>query len=164
MADNDYPELDGVAPSWADISVKASGDGVPLIEMKDIAAISSGTTVEVGWQRGTGGRRRKRTTGQDSDEASITFYRSGWQKFLRNLLAKAPKRGNQALVGKVHFDIEIQHSIDGDDEIYQQRIKGCRILGRTIAAAEGTDAEQVEVPLSPAQVVDVVDGVEVALL
>jgi hypothetical protein len=35
------------------------------------------------------------------------------------------------------------------------------MLGRTIDSSEGDDAQQVEVPLSTIEVVDVIDGVEV---
>jgi hypothetical protein len=162
---NDYPVLDGAAPSWADISVKAQITGGSLLEIKDIAAINTGTTVEIGEQRGaSGGRVMRRTTGQKSDEGSMTLYRSGFQDFIRALMAIAPVRGNQRILSQVKFDIQVQHTPFGSDEIYEYRLKGCRYLGRTMNGAEGVDADQVECPLSVGELVDVVDGVEAVAL
>ncbi len=65
-----------------------------------------------------------------------------------------PRRGNQALVSLVHFDIIVQHTPPGDVEIYESTgLKGCRVSGRTLNSAEGTDAEQVEIPLSIGELV-----------
>ena len=163
---NEYPVLDGVAPSWADISVKLEdSEGAPLLTMVDIAAINTNSTVEIGEQRGaSGGRVLKRTTGSVSQEASWTLYRSGYQKLLRGLKDLAPQRGNQRLVSLVHFNISVEHSPEGDDEIYAYEIQGCRLLGRALNAAEGTDPGQVEVPLSPINIVDFIDGQEIVML
>lgn len=160
-----FPILDGIAPSWADMSVKAVPSGVAIFDMADIAALNTGTTVEVGEQRGlSGGRVLKRTTGSQSHETSITFYRSGYQKALRNLKALAPLRGNQRAISLVHFDMIVQHTPPNDVEIYEYRLKGVRLLGRSMAHAEGTDADKVEVPCSIAELVDMIDGEEVSFL
>lgn len=163
---NDFPLIDGVAPSWADIIIKVTPTGGPLIEVKDVAAISTTRAVEVGRQRGaSGGRTIRRTTGQTSEEASITFYRTGLQKFLRELAKLAPNpRGNQKAISLVTFSIQILHTPFGSDEIYDRRVRGCRYLGDTHDGAEGTDADQIEVPLDPIEVVDIVDGEEIVLL
>jgi hypothetical protein len=166
---NDYPILDGVAPSWADIIVRVTPDGAPLLEVKDIAAINTNTTVEVGEQRGaSGGRVVRRTTGQVSYEASMTLYRSGYQKFIRGLKAAAEAaglvRGNQFLIALVHFGVQVQHTPINDAELYEYRMKGCRFLGRDLNGAEGTDADQVEIALNPIEIVDIIDGAEVTCL
>lgn len=160
---NDFPVVDGIAPSWADIIVRLSPIGAPLLELGDIKAINSGTTVEYGEQR-AGGRLMKRTTGSESSEASITLYRSGYQKLLRGLKSAAPSRGNQRLVALVHFGIEVQHTPPGDVEVYLYRLKGCRLKGRTLNGSEGDDADTVEVPLSVVQIADVIDGEEVVMV
>lgn len=170
MATNqEYPILDGVAPSWADVQCKITATGQPILPMIDINAIHTGTTLEVGEQRGaTGGRVRRRTTGQSSYEASVTCYRSGFQPFQRTLMkaaqGKGYVRGNQAAIGKVVFGMQVMHTPDGDTEIYEMRVKGCRYLGRTIDPAEGTDADTVECPISTPEIVDVIDNVECVLL
>lgn len=163
---NDYPVLDGIAPSWADIIVKAKPNGGSLVELKDIAALNTGSSVEVGEQRGaSGGRVMKRTTGAVSYEASITFYRDGYDRFIESLAALAPVRGSQKVLSLVHFLIEVQHTPIGSDRIFQYRLKGCRIMGDTLNHAEGTDADQVEVPLSVIERAHVLpDGSEAVML
>ena len=164
----DFPIYNGVAPSWADISVRLTPEGLSVVEIKDIAAINLNTSVEVGVQRSVGGRIARRTLGQDTYEGTITFYRSGLQNFIRVLkdaaLSLGHVRGPQAKIRLVHFDVDVQHTPPNDDEIYQRIARGCFLTGAAINAAEGTDAEQVEVPINPAQIVDVVDGTEVALI
>lgn len=166
---NDYPILNGIAPSWADIIVRCTPEGAPLIDVKDISAINTSATVEVGEQRGaSGGRVMRRTTGSVSYEASMTLYRSGYQKFMRALSAAAASkglvRGNQHAIAMVHFDIQIQHTPINDVEIYERVIRGCRCLGSAVNGAEGTDADTVEVTLSPLEIVDIIDGKEVVWL
>ena len=162
---NDFPVLDGIAPSWADIKVNASPIGGSLLDIKDIQAINTGSTVEFGEQRGaSGGRVMKRTTGSVSYEASMTLYRSGYQKLLRALKDLAAQRGNQRSVSLVHFNVQVIHTPPNDVEIYEYRIKGCRIAGRNLNGAEGTDADLVEVALNPIEIADVIDGEEVVML
>ena len=163
MANNDYPIYDGNAASWGDVSVKTSGTGLALAEVKDIKAVNSGRSLDVGEQRAVGGRVMRRTAGAPSCEASLTFYRSGFQAFLRNLIAAAPRRGNQARISAVTFDVETQHTPEGDTEIYTRIWRGCRVVGDTLNAAEGPDAQEVEVPVKPIEIVDIIDGLEVVL-
>lgn len=163
---NEFPVLDGVAPSWADVIVKASPTASgSLIDVKDIQSINTGTTVEFGEVRGaSGGRVRKRTTGSVSQEASWVLYREGYQQLLRALKDLAPKRGNQRAISLVHFNIQVQHTPPGSTEIFEYRIKGCRIAGRNLNGAEGVDADVVEVALNPIEIADMIDGEEVVML
>jgi hypothetical protein len=164
MPSIEFPILDGICPSWADVKVTAVITGGPVVEMKDIKAINSGRSLEVGVQRGAGGRKKKRTTGQPDDEGSITLYRSGFQDALRALAAVAPQRGNERMISLVHFNIIWQYSVLGDPQIYERRMKGCRWMGDTMNDTEGSDPQEVEVPLSVMQIADVIDGVEVVLV
>lgn len=162
---NDYPILNGIAPSFADIALKITPDGGPILDTKDFAALSDGRSIEVGEQRGaSGGRVMRRTAGQISNEASITFYRSGYQKFYRELAKLAPTRGNQKVLRFVHFSVQIQHTPIGDFEVYDRRWRGVHILGDGLNAAEGTDADQIEVPVGVIEIVDIIDGEEIVLL
>ena len=162
-AANEYPVLDGICPSHADISVICTRTGLPLIDMSDIKSINTRTSLEVGEQR-EGGRLIRRTTGNAKDEASWTLYRSGYQKLIRGLKAAAPLRRGQRLISLVHFQIKVAHTPPGDVEIYEMLIRGCRLMGRDMASAEGTDAQTVDVKLSPMQVIDIIDGEEVVLI
>lgn len=162
-ANNEFPTLDGITPSWADVVVALTIGGASLLPMNKIAAINTSTTVEVGKQM-AGGRVMKRTTGALSDEASMTLYYGGLPELLRGLAPYAPTRGNQRLVGLVNFGVQIQYLPPGADEIFDIRLKGCRLLGLSANGAEGTDPNKVEIALNPMQVVHMVDGEEFVLL
>jgi hypothetical protein len=162
---NEFPVLDGIVPSWADIIVRATPAGGPLIDIKDIKSIETGVTVEVGEQRGaSGGRVMKRTTGAVSYDAKATLYRDGYDNLIEKLMALAPKRGNQLLISLVHFGIQVQHTPPGSTKIFEYRIKGCRLLGRSMSSAEGTDADTVDLVLNPLEIVDIKNGKEIAWL
>jgi hypothetical protein len=163
---NSFPLLNDVAPSFADVVLKITPTGGPVLTTEDFAALTDGRTVEVGEQRGaSGGRVMRRTTGSISYEASITFYRSGYQTLYRAMAALAPTaRGNQKVLSVVPFNVQIQHTPFGTTEIYDRRWRGCRIIGDGMSLAEGTEADQIEVPVSVIEIVDIIDGVEVALL
>ncbi len=162
---NEFPVLDGICPSWADFYCKASPSGVALLDIKDVKSINTGTSMEIGEQRGaSGGRVIKRTTGSVKNEASMTLYRSGYQKFLRGLKAAAPLRGNQRAMSLVFFGLQFLWTPPGDVEIYEVRIKGCRYTGRALNTAEGSDADTVDVALNPIEIVDMIDGEECVLL
>jgi hypothetical protein len=166
---NEFPVYNGIVPSWCDIIVRVTATGAPLLSMPGIKSINSGVEGEVGDKRGaSGGRVVGRTTGSVSNTAAMTLYRDEFQLFLRNLATAAKSlgyvRGNQVLVGLVHFGIQIQHTPPGSVEIYEQRIKGCRYMGRDLNGAEGNDADAVDVKLNPLEVVDMIDGNEIVLL
>jgi hypothetical protein len=176
----DNPLINGFAPSWCDIAVRISPGGGPLIELGDIASIDYNASVELGEQR-EGGRVVNRTRGSVSYEASMTLYASGYQKLLAGLVAAAPLRGSQSLLSLAVFSINIQFTPPtgggvagqaigavagalGVGGIFETRLKGCRVIGRNISAAEGNDAQQVEVPLSVIEIVDVIGGKEIVLI
>jgi hypothetical protein len=165
----EYPLLNGVAPSWADIIGTITVSGQPLFKTIDIKAIHTARTREVGQQRGAlGGRKRRRTKGSVDYEASITFYRSGYQDFLRLMKNAAQAagyvRGNQAVIGEVVFGFNLMWTPTGDVQIYERRVKGCVVMGDTIDDTEGTDAGTIEVPLDVQEIADMIDSVEVVLL
>ena len=165
MTNQAFPSLNDIEPSWADITVKAVVGGGPLIDMAAIAALKWSRKVEVGTRYGaSGGRPMARTTGQVSYEASGTLYRSGARTLERGLMARAPSRGKQKRISLVAFTIEIFHTPPGDRQIYQTRLKGCRLLGDSDDMKEGVDPDKIEVTLHPIEIVKVIDGVEVALL
>ena len=161
----EYPSVDGIAPSWADIQATFTISGGDLLQMSDIAGIKWSRKVEVGEQRGTsGGRVMARTTGQASYEASATLYRSGLRKLIKALVKKADSRGNQKVIGTLAFDILVQHTPPGESEIYTTKIKGCRYLGDSDDMKEGNEADKVEVTLNPIEIANIIDGNEVVLL
>lgn len=165
MPNQAFPSLNDVEPSWADIAVTFTISGGPLIKMADIAAIKWSRKVEVGEKRGaSGGRVMARTTGQGSQDASATFYRSGMRNLLKGLMTQAPSRGNQLILSGVAFNINIQHTPPGETEIYHVRIKGCRYLGDADDMKEGNDADKLEITLNPIEIANIINGREVVLL
>jgi len=158
-----YPALNDFEPSWADIAVTTTVYDGALLENTDISAISWGSTVEVG-ERTSGGRVMARTQGSVSYEASMTLYRGGYRRLLKALAEVAPTRGNQKLVSLVGFDVLIQHTPIGETEIYQTKIKGCRLLSSSNDNGEGNDPDKVEISLNPLEVVQIIDGAEIAMI
>jgi hypothetical protein len=164
VTNNQYPVLDGIAPSWSDIKCTLAASGLPLLEMWDLKAVNTGRTVEVGSQL-SGGRVKKRTTGALTQEASITVYRDQFSKFCAALAKAAPKvRGDYYAISLVHFGFVIQHTPPGSSEIFERRLTGCRVLTDALNGAEGTDADSVEVGLSVMEIVDIIDGKKIVLL
>jgi hypothetical protein len=166
MAQQEYPDVNGYAPSWADISTSFSIGGGSVLEMSDYAAISWTDTVEESFRKGAGGRKLQRTVGEASSEATLTLYRSGLRKLERALAAVAPSRGNQARISLTTFDIDILHSPVGaeTEPPFQTKLKGCRLLERAGSHAEGPDADKIEVKISVMQIATVEDGREIVLL
>jgi hypothetical protein len=167
MVNQAFPSLNDIEPSWADIQTTFTVSGGVLIPMADIAAIKWSRKVEVGEKRGaSGGRVMARTTGQGSQEASATLYRSGLRRLIKGLMAapNVPTRGRQVIISLVSFQIMIQHTPPGETEIYKTKLKGCRFLGDADDMKEGNDADKVEVTLNPLEIVNIINGQEVVLL
>jgi hypothetical protein len=167
-ANNEYPLLDGIAPSWADISAKIQATGVALFRAKDLKSLNSGSTVEVGVQQ-RGGRPYQTTFGALSHEAGLTLYMSAALRLKRTLkdaaLAQGLVRdGNIAQISLVFFQIDYAFTPPGTVEIFERRLRGCRLLSDTESYSEGTDPATVDYKLHVTERLWVVDGVEVSLL
>lgn len=162
---NAFPLFNGTAVSWADIVVKTLFDGGTILTTEDIAGVKRSRSLEVGEKRGaSGGRVMAYTTGAVSQEFTWILYRDGFQRYVRELQSRAPKRGNQYAIARVFFNIEVQHTPIGSNEIFTYRVKGCRHKGDTMDHSEGVDADKVEVPIIVTEIADVIDGKEVVLL
>jgi hypothetical protein len=159
MAQQEYPTLDGVAPSWADLEVTIPIYDGPTVKTQDIAALKWSVARERGEVRGTsGGRVRKRTRGQTSYEGTITFYKQGFRTMLQGLQERADALGLSIL--DIPFDVLAKHTtpeLTGDVDIHEALMQGCLLDGVSSDMAEGVDADQIEVPLSIMLVV--LDGV-----
>jgi hypothetical protein len=142
----DYPTLNDVEPSWADINFNFGIYGGLSVDVNDIAAFKWSDKVEVGVKRGAGGRKTGRTVGIADCDASATFYRKGWQK-LRDALAIISKQ-----IGLVGFDVLIQHTPPGSVDIFKVKIVACRVLGRSGDMSESADPDKIEVPLNPMRI------------
>lgn len=165
MISQDFPVLDGFAPSWADLSMNFKGAVTPKLEMKDIASVESVASLEIGELRGlSGGKVVRTTTGASKYEGKLGLYQSGFVNLLDNLGPGMPTRGGVRIYGTIHFDIQQFWTPPGTDEIYEKQMNGCRILGDTLAAAEGTDAQQIDVPMKVGEVIYVIRGFKYVIL
>ncbi len=163
MSRFDFPSINGVSPSWADVAIRLTPTGGSLVTMGEIKSIKSSRKREVGYQR-EGGRPIKRTTGSISYECELELYLDGYHKLIDALSANATTVGNQKLLGLSTFLINQQWSIPNDSRIFERRIKGCMLLGDSLDASEGTDAQTITLPCDPIQICDVKDGVEYILI
>lgn len=139
----EFPTINEIEPSWADVSIALPLYGGPTVTTKDIAALKFSDKVDVGVKRGTnGGRKTGRTQGMLDNDASITFYLHGW-KLHRNSLAMIDRK-----ISLVGFDIICQWTPPRSIDIISVKILGCRVVGRTWDLAEGPDAQKIEIPLN----------------
>jgi hypothetical protein len=166
----EFPLINGKTPSFSDISIVGMAGMGLFFDVGEVAGVTSNGALEIGRQR-AGGKTVKRTTGQTSEEASLSFYQSGWVNFLRRLQALAPRNGKgQVQIALVEFDLDViwmpavMLSAIPDTNLYHRRIKGCKIMGRELSSQEGADPNKIEVPLDPLEVCDVVDGQEFVLI
>jgi len=164
MPEQALPTYNGIASSWADITCTFSSNGGTVVDMAAFSDISCSDTVTVGEQRNAGPIITQRSAGEVVQEAKATLYRNGSLQLQAALAAEAPLRGNQRRLSLVHFDVQIQHTPFGSSDIFELRLKGCRILSRSWTFAAGPDPDKVEVDLNPLQIAAFINGEEVVLL
>lgn len=165
MSNDAIPSIQDIDCSWAEIALTITPTGATALETIDFAAVKWSRKVDVGERKGaSGGRVMARTRGTVTYEASATFYRGGYIRLLQALMENAPTRGNQLLVGLVAFEFLIQHTPIGSDDIFTTKIKGCRLLGDADDNKEGNESDKIELTLNPIEIVNIVDGFEIALI
>lgn len=157
--------LNGNACSWAEVEITADvvgGGSFPDIDWKSMDAESK---VDRGVQRGPGGQVKKKTTGQPTDTASASLYRSGLKALKRALVAVAPQdAAGRYQLSKVRFNIVVKHSVDDDPDINILKFLGCTLDKNAYKMAEGPDADVVDIDLNPMKIIEVIDGKETVLL
>jgi hypothetical protein len=159
-----FPTLNGYSPDWATAEIVLNIPGGLTIEDADVQAITCSDSLDIGTQRGKGGRKKGRGVGQVDNEASMTLYRTGHRTMTRAIMAAAPSTNGQKQLSLVSFDLLYKHTPPGESGIFLVKILGCRLAGRTFSGTEGAELEMVEWPLNIMSIVEVIDGVEVVLL
>jgi hypothetical protein len=161
-----YATLNDYAASWPDTKVHVTPYGGAMLEDLDAAGVTHSGTVEVGVQM-HGGRVKARTSGSATYEATLTLYRSAYERVLtalRDAASASATRGNQILLSQVAFDVDVQVIPPGATAPSAHvRIKGCRLLGYSDSMSEGNDAQQIEITLNPMEIVTVKEGQELVL-
>lgn len=152
--------VNGVAASWADAALRVTGVTLPLLELPDIASLEFESSVERGSQM-QGGRPIAFTRGVVSYSASLGLYLSGYDKLMGSVVTSAPTLRGKRVAGRIAFDLDFSYSPPDVVSIFQWRLKGCQIDGHSLSGAEGSDAQQITVPMSVLEIVYVKDGVEI---
>lgn len=161
----DFPIYDGVAPSWADVKFNFKGYNTPLLQLKDLASFETTASLEVGDMQGaSGGKIIRTTTGASKYEGKMGLYHSGFHDLLDNLGPSMPTRGDLRIYGVVFFDVQLFWTPPGSNEIFEKQVNGCRILGNTLAAAEGVEANKIDIPIKVAEVIYVIRGKKYVIL
>lgn len=157
--------LNGTAPSWAEVEITADvsgGGSFPDIDWKSVDVESK---VDRGFQRGPGGQVKQKTTGQPTDSASGSLYRSGLRQLKIALAAAAPQdAAGRYQLSKVRFNIIIKHAYEDDAQIYCLKLLGCTLDKNAFKMAEGAEADTVDIDLNPMKVIEIIDGKETVLL
>lgn len=145
----DYPTIQGVAPSWSDVAgpkfviYQANGSIGQTIQLAEVSAFKWSQSVEVGDYYGAnGGRKLKTTTGKLSCEGAVTMTLEAWQT-LRDALAAVSER-----YSLTRFDVLFQYTPPGVSAIHTIKAVGGRVIGVSGDAADGVDAQEVEVTLN----------------
>lgn len=166
MGNQEFPSMNETESSWADVSCGFDVTGGELLETNDIAAIKWASKVSVGTRKGlSGGRVTASTAGEIEHSLSVTFYRAGLRKLVRALIAKAPTvRGNVKAISRVFWNLNVQSTPAGEDDIYEHNFLSCRLLSNSFDLKEGSDADKIEVECFVTEILEKVDNVDVALL
>ncbi len=157
MPNQDFPSVQELECSWADIACTFNVPGGANVPLVDLEAIKWSRKVDVGETRGTsGGRVMKRTAGSETVEASASMTRSGVAQLVEALEVAAEAagtvRGNEVIISGVGFDILIQYTPLGASRIYTAKLSGCRFLGDADDAKQGNDASMIELTLNPIKI------------
>ena len=162
--------FDGNAVSWNELSLLCAIDGGSILPIIDIKSIDTESSVDRGDQRGlSGGRIRKRTTGQLSNSASMSLYTEGLDALERSLVTAALASGfvnadGNVQLSRVLFNIISIYSFAGSPTIYHKELLGCHLNKDSAKAAEGPDPNLIDIELAPLQIVKVINGVRTVLL
>ena len=136
--------INGVVPSWADMSFEFSLYEGRTVEIVDISALNFAENIEVGEKRGAGGRLRGTTRGQGTPEASATMYQEGW-----NVLEEALAEVNADNMSLVMLTVRALWTPPGSSRIDKVEIVGSRVVGLSSSNAEGVDPSAREITFKP---------------
>ena len=158
MQQRPSPTLNGRVYDWASISVSQFIHDGPQIDISDVSGVSYERGQEISRARGIGHKYLGSTGGRPTDPtASLTFYAHGRDAFEASLIAVAESLGyvredGVVVTGDVSFDLTYSRSMNGNPDIAQTMLKGCRVLSESGSFSEGTDPLTIEVPLFVAEI------------
>jgi hypothetical protein len=142
----DAAHINGRYVSWASIKISLNS-----VDYSDIVALDYSDKLEPGAVRGTGPRKRGRTTGEYDCEGKITMHLDEARTFMRALANVNPS------IGLVEFPVIAYWSEEDGQEPHEVICEGCRIKSRESSNVPGSDAAAINFALDMMNVT--VDGV-----
>lgn len=141
MTDVKYPNINGTAPSWAQIRFSIDSHGRAI----GISKISYKETIAREKVRGEGALALEMTEGEIDCEASITMTWREHRRLLSSLQSKASASG--VTVSQVPFALTVLYRIDAGSQLIEDTLEGCRLkeIGQDHEA--GPKGLMAEVPL-----------------
>lgn len=135
----DFAAINGYHYSWASIEFSILGEVT-----KYFNEITYTDAHERGMGRGTSGRKKIRTRGETSPEASATLYKRQWDELLALLRTKAAEQA--VAVRDLPFTITVSYA-DNGQAIQTDTLEDCLLGQIETNPSEGTDPAMVEIEL-----------------
>lgn len=145
MAKNDYPLINGVYHSWAEVQLVFLPYGDGIFRTADFNAVSFTEKLEPGQVKGQGIIKRGTTIGEYSAEGSFSMLLNAHIKFLEVLARIA--RTKKIPVGAVQFSMAMSWKAVPGAPIVKAALAGCRIKERGFDGSPSPDATVVETPI-----------------
>lgn len=134
MAAPNYPVINGVSHSWADVSIDLNGE-----IFVGVLALNYSSALEPGEVRGTGPEVLAHTRGDATHEGSLELLKADGEAFLAAL-------GDG--FGEVRFTVTASYGAEGLP-VVTDRLIGCRIKNLSQDGAQGTDPSKITLDLAP---------------
>jgi hypothetical protein len=136
-----YPNINGVAPSWAQIRVSISGHGRTL----GLMGIDYSDKVSREKVRGEGSVPLEMTDGEYDSECKLKMAFREARAFQRSLELAADSLG--VGVYQVPFEIQVAYRLDNGSQIIEDQIIGCKVQSFAQAHESGPKGLEVELPI-----------------
>jgi hypothetical protein len=136
-----YPNINGVAPDWAQIRVSISDHGRTL-GLKGIDYSDKMSREKV---RGEGALPMELTEGEYDAECSLTMNFREARKLQDSLRAKADSLGIPLY--NLAFSITVLYRLDSGAQLIQDTIEGCKIQSFENSHEQGSKGLEVKIPV-----------------
>ena len=142
-----FPQINGVFPDWAKITMNVTGTNTPIIVPQiALESLNYGTKDNGELVFGTAEMALGQTTGQQSPEASCTMYLPAYSALIQSIALARTGVMTQL------FNIGVSYNA-GNGIIIQDMLFGCRIKGNTNDHRKGGTALTVQLQLQPIYIV-----------
>lgn len=169
MASKDkYPDINDYEISWSSVGITLNLDDGESLDGLDIEGLKFDSKIDTSRTGGMGGGRKLRETEGTSDNtASMQLTKSALRTMMSAMAKVAPERdGGVKQIGLVKFNVVANYSTKASPtDIFTTKLIGCRMRSRGEDGKSGSsDAIIASVDLGPMDVIEEINGVEIALL